>query len=98
MNTRPHEHGEPGMSGTMVVSNRGPLTFRAAPDGALVPVRAAGGLASSLHRILAGSGTTWASVTLGAADREAVAQGFMHEDGLDLLPVVIDDDTYRQAY
>jgi len=86
------------MSGTMVVSNRGPLTFRAAPDGALVPVRAAGGLASSLHRILAGSGTTWASVTLGAADRAAVAQGLMHEDGLDLLPVVIDDDTYRQAY
>ena len=61
-------------------------------------MRAAGGLASSLHRILAGSGTTWASVTMGAADREAVAQGRMHEDGLDLLPVVIDDDTYRQAY
>ena len=86
------------MSGTVVVSNRGPLTFRSGDDGALVPVRAAGGLASSLHRILAGSGTTWASVTMGAADREAVAQGLMHEDGLDLLPVVIDDDTYRQAY
>jgi trehalose 6-phosphate synthase len=86
------------VSGTIVVSNRGPLTFRAGPDGALVPVPAAGGLASSLHRILAGSGTTWASVTMGAADREAVAQGLMHEDGLDLLPVVVDDDTYRQAY
>jgi trehalose 6-phosphate synthase len=86
------------MSGTIVVSNRGPLTFRAGPDGALVPVPAAGGLASSLHRILAGSGTTWASVTMGAADREAVARGLMHEDGLDLLPVVIDDETYRQAY
>ena len=83
---------------TIVVSNRGPLTFRAEPGGALVPVPAAGGLASSLHRILAGSGTTWASVTMGAADREAVAQGLMHEDGLDLLPVVIDDATYRQAY
>ena len=82
----------------MIVSNRGPLTFRAGPDGALVPVPAGGGLASSLHRILAGSGTTWASVTMGAADREAVAQGLMHEDGLDLLPVVIDDETYRQAY
>ncbi len=86
------------MSGTIVVSNRGPLTFRAGPDGALIPVAAAGGLASSLHRILAGSGTTWASVTMGAADREAVARGLVHEDGLDLLPVVIDDDTYRQAY
>ena len=35
---------------------------------------------------------------MGAADREAVAQGRMHEDGLDLVPVVIDDETYRQAY
>jgi trehalose 6-phosphate synthase len=86
------------VSGTIVVSNRGPLAFRDGPDGTLVPVRAAGGLASSLHRILAGSGTTWASVTMGAADREAVARGLMHEDGLDLLPVVVDDDTYRQAY
>jgi trehalose 6-phosphate synthase len=83
---------------TIVVSNRGPLTFRAGPDGALIPVPAGGGLASSLHRLLAGSGTTWASVTMGAADREAVAQGLMHEDGLDLVPVVIDDETYRQAY
>ena len=86
------------MSGTLVVSNRGPLTFRSGADGTLVPVRAGGGLASSLHRLLAGSGTTWASVTMGAADREAVAQGLMHEDGLDLVPVVVDDETYRQAY
>ncbi len=86
------------MSGTLVVSNRGPLSFRTTKGGALEPVPAAGGLASSLHRLLAGSGTTWASVTMGAADREAVAQGLMHEDGLDLVPVVVDDDTYRQAY
>ena len=86
------------MSGTIVVSNRGPLTFRYGSDKELVPVPAAGGLASSLHGLLAGSGTTWASVTMGAADREAVAQGRMHEDGLDLVPVVVDDETYRQAY
>jgi trehalose 6-phosphate synthase len=86
------------VSPTIVVSNRGPLTFRAGPDGDLAPVRAAGGLASSVHRLLAGSGTTWASVTMGAADREAVAQGRMHVEGLDLLPVVVDDEIYRQAY
>ena len=60
------------VSGNLVVSNRGPLTFRSGPDGALVPVPAGGGLASSLHRLLAGSGTTWASVTMGAADRKSV--------------------------
>jgi trehalose 6-phosphate synthase len=86
------------MSGTIVVSNRGPLTFRTDAGGALVPVPAGGGLASSLQRLLAGSGTTWASVTMGAADREAVAQGLMSDPGLDLVPVVLDDDTYRQAY
>jgi trehalose 6-phosphate synthase len=86
------------VSRTIVVSNRGPLTFRFGADGDLVPVPAAGGLASSLQRLLEGSGTTWASVTMGAADREAVAQGLMHVDGLDLVPVAIDDETYRQAY
>ena len=86
------------MSRTLVVSNRGPLTFRVGADGSLQPVPAGGGLATSVHRILAGSGTTWASVTMGAADREAVSQGLMHEEGLDLAPVVVDDDTYRQAY
>ena len=86
------------MSDAIVVSNRGPLSFRAGPDGSLVPVPAGGGLASTLHRLLAGSGTTWASVTMGAPDREAVARGLMHEDGLDLLPVVVDEQTYRQAY
>ncbi len=86
------------MSAVIVVSNRGPLTFRPESDGALVPVPPGGGLASSLHRLLAGSGTTWTSVTMGAADREAVSRGLMREDGLDLVPVVVDDDTYRQAY
>jgi trehalose 6-phosphate synthase len=86
------------VSRTIVVSNRGPLTFRTGPDGDLVPVPAAGGLASSVHRLLAGSDTTWASVTMGAADREAVSKGRMHVEGLDLVPVVIDDETYRQAY
>jgi trehalose 6-phosphate synthase len=86
------------VSRTIVVSNRGPLTFRADADGDLVPVPAAGGLASSVYGLLAGSGTTWASVTMGAADREAVAQGLMHVEGLDLVPVVVDDETYRQAY
>jgi trehalose 6-phosphate synthase len=86
------------MSATIVVSNRGPLSYRAGAGGELVPVPAGGGLASSLHRLLAGTGTTWASVTMGAADREAAARGLISEEGLDLVPVVVDDATYRQAY
>jgi trehalose 6-phosphate synthase len=86
------------MSQVMVVSNRGPLSFRLQADGELQPVPAGGGLVSALGPLLSGGGATWASVTMGAADREAVAKGRMVDERCALLPVVIDDDTYRQAY
>jgi trehalose 6-phosphate synthase len=82
----------------IVVSNRGPLSFRFDADGALQPVPGGGGLVSSIGPLLAGTGATWVSVAMGAADRAAVAQGRMVDDGLTLLPVVVDDDTYRAAY
>jgi trehalose 6-phosphate synthase len=83
---------------TVVVSNRGPLTFRFGPGETLQPVPAGGGLASSLHTLLAGSGATWVSVTMGAADRAAAAQGLLRDEGMQLVPVSIDDEIYRQAY
>jgi trehalose 6-phosphate synthase len=86
------------MSQLIVVSNRGPLSFRYDADGALQPVAAGGGLVSALGPLLAGGDATWASVTMGAADREAVSRGRMVDGRGGLLPVVVDDDTYRQAY
>src|SRR5580704_84173 len=95
------------MSRVFVVSNRGPLTFRQSADGSLRALPAGGGLVSALAPLLSGavggggalgSEVTWASVTMGAADRHAVAQGLMTDDAITLLPVSIDDDTYRQAY
>jgi len=86
---------------TLAVSNRGPLTFRFGADGgSLEPVPAGGGLASSLRTLLRGTGATWVSVTMGAADRAAAEQGLLSgdHDGIRLVPVPIDDDTYRQAY
>jgi trehalose 6-phosphate synthase len=87
---------------TLAVSNRGPLTFRFGSDGAgsLEPVPAGGGLASSLRTLLRGSGATWVSVTMGAADRAAAEQGLLsgQHEGIRLVPVPIDDDIYRQAY
>ena len=82
----------------LVVSNRGPLSFRVDDDGTLHPVPGGGGLVSSIGPLLAGTGATWVSVTMGAADRAAVAQGRMTDENFMLLPVVIDDDTYRAAY
>jgi trehalose 6-phosphate synthase len=82
----------------IVVSNRGPLSFRADPDGTLVAVPGGGGLVSSIAPLLAGTGATWVSVTMGAADRAAVEQGRMVDDNFTLLPVAVDDETYRSAY
>ena len=104
------------MSQLLVVSNRGPLSFRfddihtadgdpagrdpaeaamADADRKLRAVPSGGGLVSSIGPLLAGTGTTWASVTMGAADRAAVVQGRMTHEDFTLLPVVVDDDTYR---
>jgi trehalose 6-phosphate synthase len=83
---------------TLVVSNRGPLSFRFGPDQSLHPVPAGGGLASSLRPLLAGTGATWVSVAMGAADRAASEQGLMTDDGLTLVTVALDDDTHRKAY
>jgi trehalose 6-phosphate synthase len=82
----------------IVVSNRGPLSFRFDAQGELQPVPGGGGLVSSIGPLLAGTGATWVSVTMGPADRAAVEQGRMVDDNFTLLPVVIDDDTYRAAY
>lgn len=82
----------------MVVSNRGPLSFRTGEDG--VPVRAGsgGGLAATLHPLLAGSGATWVAAAMSDADRQAAAQGLMAEEGLRIVTVEPDAAVYRMAY
>jgi trehalose 6-phosphate synthase len=87
-----------GSDECIVVSNRGPLSFGFDADGELHRVSGGGGLVSAIRPLLAGTGLTWVSVTMGAADRAAVAQGLMVDEGITLLPVVVDDDTYREAY
>jgi trehalose 6-phosphate synthase len=82
----------------LVVSNRGPLSFTFDREGELRAAPGGGGLVSSIGPLLAGTGATWVSVTMGAADRAAVAQGRMVDANFTLLPVVVDDDTYRAAY
>ncbi len=90
------------MTPLLVVSNRGPRSFRFVdgPDSELVALPPGGGLVSSLYPLLSGPDldATWASVTMGAADRAAVQRGLMVDPDCTLLPVVVDDDTYRQAY
>ena len=82
----------------IVVSNRGPRSFRFDDDGKLEPVGGGGGLVSSLRPLLAGGDATWISMTMGPADVEAEARGLMVDDTLSLRSVTVDPDVYQMAY
>ncbi len=86
------------MAGLVVVSNRGPLSFRLDDDGSPVLAGTGGGLAGTLHPMLAGSGATWVAASMNEADRLADEQGLMTEDGLRIVLLAPDADEYRMAY
>ncbi|MHB8431531.1 MAG: alpha,alpha-trehalose-phosphate synthase (UDP-forming) [Acidimicrobiales bacterium] len=82
---------------TIIVSNRGPLSFRL-ENGNPVASPVGGGLAGSLHPLLAGTGATWVACALDEADRAAAAAGLMTEEGLRLELIDPDPDVYNLAY
>ncbi len=83
---------------TVIVSNRGPISFRRAPDGSLEGRRGAGGLVSGLAPLVAGTSTTWVAAALSDEDREAAASGVVEADGLRVRTVALDPEDLRQAY
>ena len=82
----------------VIVSNRGPLSFRHDDDGSLVTVRGGGGLVSSLGPAVEGTGATWVAAALTDADREAASEGVIDAEGFRLQSLVIDEGDYRQFY
>ena len=82
----------------LVASNRGPLSFRQGENGQLTAVRSAGGLAGTLHPLLAGTGATWVAASMSEADRLAADRGLMSEEGLGIVLVTPERDLYRAAY
>ena len=76
--SRPPRRSERGHGSTSdMVSNRGPADVPRRPRRRAVPVRAPAAWSRRCTRSSPGSGTTWVSVTMGAADRVAVARGLM---------------------
>ncbi len=69
----------------VVVSNRGPVSYRVGEDGELVPRRGAGGLIATLGPALAsrarpspgrdGRGTTWLAAAISEGDRQMATYG-----------------------
>src|SRR5665213_2955980 len=89
--------GDGSLADTVLVSNRGPLSFRM-DDGRPVPVASGGGLAGSLHPLVEGTGATWVASSLSEADRKASAAGLMSAPGLRVELVEPDRHIYSLAY
>lgn len=82
----------------LVVSNRGPLSFRFDEQSHPVSAGSAGGLAGTLHGMFEGSGATWVACAMSEPDRAAAAAGLMAEPGLELVMVEPDEQRYQMAY
>jgi trehalose 6-phosphate synthase len=89
--------GDHSLADTVIVSNRGPLSFHF-EDGHPVAGVSAGGMAGSLHPLVTGTGATWVACALGDADRMAIAEGMTNEAGLHLELLEPDPALYQMAY
>ncbi|HEX4245691.1 MAG TPA: hypothetical protein VHY77_08995, partial [Acidimicrobiales bacterium] len=74
MADHPQRDAPGSLEDLVVVSNRGPLSFRLDEKGQLVRGHPAGGLAGSLYPMVAGTGATWVACALSDADRQALDQ------------------------
>ncbi len=82
----------------VIVSNRGPVSFRRGDDGELVAKRGAGGLVSGIGPLVAGTGATWIAAAMSDADREAAAGGVIEAEGFRVRALDLDPDDFRLAY
>ncbi|MHB1712503.1 MAG: alpha,alpha-trehalose-phosphate synthase (UDP-forming) [Acidimicrobiales bacterium] len=85
------------LADTVLVSNRGPLSFRF-EGGRPVAGVSAGGLAGSLQPLVTGTGATWVACALGDADRVANAERLTAGAGVRLELLEPDPAMYRLAY
>ena len=82
----------------VIVSNRGPVSFRRDEHGELVAKRGAGGLVSGIGPLVAGTGATWIAAAMSDADREAAAGGVIEAEGFRVRALDLDPDDFRLAY
>ena len=75
----------------VIVSNRGPLSFRRDDNGQLTARRGAGGLVSGLAPLVADTDAVWLAAALSEGDREAAAAGDLTEaEGLRVRFLALD--------
>jgi trehalose 6-phosphate synthase len=82
----------------VVVSNRGPVTFRLGDGGGLVAKRGAGGLVSGIGPLLVDTDATWIAAAMSDGDRIAAEQGVVEAEGFRVRTLALDPEQYRMAY
>jgi trehalose 6-phosphate synthase len=87
----------------VIVSNRGPVGFRAGTGGSLQTVRGAGGLVTALRPLIDRHPVTWVASALGDVERAIAAEGARDERSASGSPfrlrfVAHDPDAYRLFY
>lgn len=81
----------------VIVSNRGPLSYREV-DGELVARRGAGGLVSGLAPLVEEGRASWIAAAMSDGDRAAAAAGDTSADGLSVRLLAVDEGDQRMAY
>jgi trehalose 6-phosphate synthase len=82
----------------VVVSNRGPLSFRRGDDGSLEAKRGAGGLVSGIGPLVTGTDTLWVAAAMSDGDRVAADAGVVDAEDFKVRLLAVDPETYRLAY
>jgi trehalose 6-phosphate synthase len=82
----------------VIVSNRGPVSFRRDESGDLVPRRGAGGLVSGLAPLVVGTETSWIAAALSDDDRAAATANLVEADGFRVRLLDIDQELFRRSY
>jgi trehalose 6-phosphate synthase len=81
----------------VIVSNRGPVSFRL-DDGELVARRGAGGLVAGLGPLVAGTDALWVAAAMSEGDRVAAADGVVEAEGFRVRLLELDAEAYAMAY
>ena len=83
----------------VIVSNRGPLSFRRGDDDTLVARRGGGGLVSGLGPVVERTGAVWIAAALSDEDREAARSGLVEaQEGPPVRLVDLDPSDHTMAY
>ncbi|MBX3284235.1 MAG: trehalose-6-phosphate synthase [Actinobacteria bacterium] len=82
----------------VIVSNRGPVSYRFDDAGVPRPRRGAGGLVSGLAPLVRHTDTRWIAAAMSDADRAAAADGATEAEGFQVHLLGFDLDTWRAHY